>query len=77
MGLIGYINDEMQRRSKEIAIRKVMGQRRLLFCFCFRKIYFGLQCLRCVSEHWGPGIWELCGRTSFLKRLNFRYTIIS
>ena len=25
MGLIGYINDEMQRRSKEIAIRKVNG----------------------------------------------------
>ena len=25
MGLIGYINDEIQRRSKEIAIRKVNG----------------------------------------------------
>lgn len=25
MGLIGYVNDEMQRRSKEIAIRKVNG----------------------------------------------------
>ena len=25
MGLIGYINDELQRRSKEIAIRKVNG----------------------------------------------------
>lgn len=25
MGLVGYINDEMQRRSKEIAIRKVNG----------------------------------------------------
>ena len=25
MGLIGYINDETQRRSKEIAIRKVNG----------------------------------------------------
>ena len=25
MGLIGYVNDETQRRSKEIAIRKVNG----------------------------------------------------
>lgn len=25
MGLVGYINDEIQRRSKEIAIRKVNG----------------------------------------------------
>lgn len=36
MGLIGYINDEMQRRSKEIAIRKVNGAEAssiLLFAF--------------------------------------------
>ena len=37
MGLIGYVNDETQRRSKEIAIRKVNGAEasnilRLLVC---------------------------------------------
>ena len=25
MGLVGYINDEIRRRSKEIAIRKING----------------------------------------------------
>ena len=28
MGLIGYVNDETQRRSKEIAIRKVNGSQK-------------------------------------------------
>lgn len=27
MGLIGYVSDETQRRSKEIAVRKVNGGR--------------------------------------------------
>ena len=27
MGLLGYVNDELQRRSKEIAIRKINGAR--------------------------------------------------
>ena len=30
MGLIGYVNDETQRRSKEIAIRKVNGPKHLI-----------------------------------------------
>ena len=38
MGLIGYVNDETQRRSKEIAIRKVNGARlRNLYSILFRK----------------------------------------
>lgn len=34
MGLIGYTNDEVCRRSKEIAIRKINGAGSVLFCFC-------------------------------------------
>ena len=41
MGLIGYINDEMQRRSKEIAIRKVNGAEAPLFLSYFQKTSSG------------------------------------
>ena len=38
MGLIGYVNDETQRRSKEIAIRKVNGAEAFFyFAFAFER----------------------------------------
>lgn len=77
MGLIGYINDEMQRRSKEIAIRKVNGAEASSILLLLSKDIFWTSMPAVCIGTLGPGIWELCGRTSFLKRLNFRYTIIS
>lgn len=36
MGLIGYVSDETQRRSKEIAVRKVNGGEALIFSVYYR-----------------------------------------
>lgn len=41
MGLIGYVNDEIRLRSKEIAIRKVMERRRKVFCCYCQEMCFG------------------------------------
>ena len=41
MGLIGYVNDEIRLRSKEIAIRKVNGAGRKVFCCYCQEMCFG------------------------------------
>ena len=41
MGLIGYVNDEIRLRSKEIAIRKVNERRRKVFCCYCQEMCFG------------------------------------
>lgn len=41
MGLIGYVNDEIRLRSKEIAIRKVNGaETESICCYC-QEMCFG------------------------------------
>ena len=59
MGLIGYINDEMQRRSKEIAIRKVNGaEASSILVLTFQK-YILLDFFTClVIGTVCAGIWE-------------------
>lgn len=56
MGLIGYINDEIQRRSKEIAIRKVNGAEASSILRLSRRIYSGYPCRPFFLEGWEPGI---------------------
>lgn len=51
MGLIGYINDEVRRRSKEIAIRKINGAEARSILFYYLKISSGLQFSRLPSVH--------------------------
>lgn len=56
MGLIGYINDEIQRRSKEIAIRKVNGAEASSILRLSRRIYSGYPYRPFFLEGWEPGI---------------------
>ena len=50
MGLIGYTADEVRRRSKEIAIRKVTARKHLLSWNCFLRTYLLWHCRRLFSE---------------------------
>lgn len=56
MGLIGYINDEIQRRSKEIAIRKVNGAEASSILRLFSKDIFWISLPAVFLEGWEPGI---------------------
>ena len=59
MGLIGYVNDETQRRSKEIAIRKVNGAEashilrlltRDILCVSVISILIGTACILYTTD---------------------------
>ena len=79
MGLIGYVNDETQRRSKEIAIRKVNGAEASNYspvCWyrdisiCFYSFYFDSELL--VAYFIGKGmVGTVCRNRLILIRYSF------
>lgn len=61
LGLIGYVSDETQRRSKEIAVRKVNGAEASsilrMLSIGILKIAFGAVVIGVVSSWYVSGIW--------------------
>ncbi len=82
MGLIGYVNDETQRRSKEIAIRKVNGAEasnilRLLgmsYSICFYSFYFTRNCYSSILL--GKHGWNSLRNRLILIRYSFLATAL-
>ena len=65
MGLIGYINDEVRRRSKEIAIRKINGAEARSILFYYLKISSGLQFSRFAIGTYGAYYMSLLWISQF------------